>query len=177
MPERVAKWEAVGLEERRRFTELYRRYFPILKRRAAKIIRSSGPGFVSIDSRAEEAAQEVMACAWAKLDEFLASPSPDGWLMTTFYYKMKELLRDDWRWNNRLELLTVQQDEGYIDAIAPEISLSGLLSEEDFWIFRKIYLEGYTYQELSRQLGMTKSALAMHVNRTKKDAKKKLEDF
>ena len=38
---------------------------------------------------------------------------------------------------------------------------------EEYEILRKLYLEKYTYEELAREMGLKKSALAMRVKRSK----------
>ena len=41
------------------------------------------------------------------------------------------------------------------------------LTPEEYEILRKLYLEKYTYEELAREMGLKKSALAMRVKRSK----------
>ena len=41
------------------------------------------------------------------------------------------------------------------------------LTPEEYEILRKLYLEKYTYDELAREMGLKKSALAMRVKRSK----------
>ena len=49
------------------------------------------------------------------------------------------------------------------------------MDEEEYTILQKLYLGNYTYLELASELGVTKSALAMRVNRLKKRIQKQYE--
>ena len=50
--------------------------------------------------------------------------------------------------------------------------LSDLLSEKEYLLLKRLYLEGYTYRELSRSLGVKQSTLAMRVKRLKERLQK-----
>lgn len=45
--------------------------------------------------------------------------------------------------------------------------ITSILTPEEYEILRKLYLEKYTYEELAREMGLKKSALAMRVKRSK----------
>ena len=66
---------------------------------------------------------------------------------------------------------SVSQDAGNFHLRS---ELSDLLSEEEYLLLKGLYLEGYTYKELSRQLGVKQSALAMRVKRLKERLRKEL---
>ena len=51
--------------------------------------------------------------------------------------------------------------------------LAELIPPEDYRLLRQVYVEGYTYNELCEELGLTKSALGMRINRIKKEFRKK----
>lgn len=55
------------------------------------------------------------------------------------------------------------------------MDLEALIGKEDCRLLEKLYLEGYTYQEVSDELGIKKSTLGMRVNRIKERCIEKFE--
>jgi DNA-binding MarR family transcriptional regulator len=45
--------------------------------------------------------------------------------------------------------------------------MAGILTDEEYRLLSRLYLEGYTYIELCEELGLKKSALAMRIKRIK----------
>lgn len=52
-------------------------------------------------------------------------------------------------------------------SIQLRLELTGLISKEEHRLLSRLYVEGYTYEELAREMGLKKSALAMRVKRIK----------
>lgn len=165
---------AAETEETLFLEKLFRQEYGNLLRYAGAVLRKHGSAYVSDSERAEDVVQEVFSIAWEKRRELMASPSPAGWLYKATVNKVREALRDDRAWVKRLA--AVVQEE------APEDSLRGMpeewepyLSREEFQLLWRIYVEGRTYQELSQELGIKKSALGMRVRRIKERLRKKIE--
>ena len=128
-----------------------------------------------VEGKAEEAVQEAFALAWEKRGELLSNPSPAGWLFRATWFKAQELLRDEYIWVKRLLRLSQQQtDQGQEDDFCLRLEMQSLLSEEEYTLLKKLYLDGYTYKELSREMGVGQSALAMRVKRLKARISKEL---
>ena len=125
-----------------RFEALYRKLYPDLLRCAEIALRTGGSWYVSVAGRAEEVVQELFAFAWEHQADLWSSASPTGWLYRVLRYKVLELLKEDRFWRKHL------------------IRAAGEM-------LRKLYLEKYTYEELAREMGLKKSALAMRVKRSK----------
>ena len=53
------------------------------------------------------------------------------------------------------------------DDFQQRAEITSILTPEEYEILRKLYLEKYTYEELAREMGLKKSALAMRVKRSK----------
>lgn len=53
------------------------------------------------------------------------------------------------------------------DDVQQRAEITSILTPEEYEILRKLYLEKYTYEELAREMGLKKSALAMRVKRSK----------
>ena len=124
-----------------RFEALYRKLYPDLLRCAEIALRTGGSWYVSVAGRAEEVVQELFAFAWEHQADLWSSASPTGWLYRVLRYK-----EDDFQ--QRAEITSI-------------------LTPEEYEILRKLYLEKYTYEELAREMGLKKSALAMRVKRSK----------
>ncbi|HIS53153.1 MAG TPA: hypothetical protein IAC15_10540 [Candidatus Onthomonas avicola] len=161
-------------EEEKRFEMIYREQYPAMYRYATALLKnySTRDGYAS--GRAEEVVQEAFGVAWEKRDELFASTAPAGWLIRAVQYKARELIREDQKWMKRV--LRCSEYSGSQDAgnFHLRSELSDLLSEEEYLLLKGLYLEGYTYKELSRQLGVKQSALAMRVKRLKERLRKEL---
>ena len=57
-----------------------------------------------------------------------------------------------------------------------KLDLEGLISKEDFDLLYKLYVVGYTYQELCKETGLTKSALGVRIHRVKQKVREKLNE-
>lgn len=124
--------------------------------------------------RAHEAVQETFLIAWEKPKEFLGSLSPVGWLVNTMKYVVRNMVREDQRWNARLLKFQEYLDR---DAVHPapgaDLELEGLIPPEELDLLKRLYLDGETYAELSEELGIKKSTLAMRVKKSKEDFREK----
>ena len=124
--------------------------------------------------RAHEAVQETFLIAWEKPKEFLGSLSPVGWLVNTIKYVVRNMVREDQRWNARLLKFQEYLDR---DAVHPapgaDLELEGLIPPEELDLLKRLYLDGETYAELSEELGIKKSTLAMRVKKSKEDFREK----
>ena len=143
--------------------------------RYAKIQLSRyGPSTLDAEGRAEEIVQELFCTVCDKTDDLKAMNHPEGWLYNALYFKVKEILREDRRWTQGLLLLPCEEEEVPFQGTD---ELADLISTEDYRLLRQIYLEGYTYKELCAELGVSKSALGMRINRIKKEFRKKYEKY
>ena len=140
--------------------------------RYARIIFQKHGGYIDPSGRAEEIVQEAFILACEKRDELIDAEDPGKWLTATVTYKIREALKEDRKWAKGL-LLLPSEDEA--EPFPEPNSLSDLIPAEDYDLLRRLYLEGFTYKELCDELNISKSALAMRVNRIKKAFRKKYE--
>ena len=158
--------EIVSAEE---FERLYRENYDSFLSYAVKIFRCHGSQYVSVSGRAEEAVQEMCAFAWENRDRMAASGSPLGWMYRSLYFKVQELLRDDRVWTKRMMQISEQAGGQESHDFRLKTELEDLLSPENYRLLKHLYLDGYTYAEVCREMGLKKSALAMRVKRIKED--------
>lgn len=98
---------------------------------------------------------------------FGASASPTGWLYRVLRYKVLELLKEDRFWRKHLIRAAGEMPASPEDDFQQRAEITSILTPEEYEILRKLYLEKYTYEELAREMGLKKSALAMRVKRSK----------
>lgn len=161
--------------EKKIFHDMFiQEYIGMLRYASALLkIRDSG---APVNGRAEDAVQETFALAWDRRSEVLSKEKPVGWLYKALQYKVMELLKEENRWVKRL----LRYEQFYVPPAGPHISLSteldGLVPKEDFDLLCKIYLEGWSYQELSQEMDLTRSALATKVHRIKEKIRERMKE-
>ena len=126
-------------------------------------------GLPEIDepSMMEEVVQELFAFAWEHQADLWSSASPTGWLYRVLRYKVLELLKEDRFWRKHLIRAAGEMPASPEDDFQQRAEITSILTPEEYEILRKLYLEKYTYEELAREMGLKKSALAMRVKRSK----------
>ena len=115
----------------------------------------------------KEVVQELFAFAWEHQADLWSSASPTGWLYRALRYKVLELLKEDRFWRKHLIRAAGEMPASPEDDFQQRAEITSILTPEEYEILRKLYLEKYTYDELAREMGLKKSALAMRVKRSK----------
>lgn len=118
----------------------------------------------------EDLTQEAFTILWEKQESFLASPNPIGWLYVTAANLARNHLRTQQRWAACLaqvdpEFLEAQPDPRPLEAGL--LNLEGVVAPEELDLLRRVYLEGYSYEELAQELGTKPNTLASRVSRIK----------
>lgn len=140
--------------------------------RLASILLSSKTGKVDIH-RAEDAVQETFTIAWEKQELFLNHPNPSGWLIVTLKNVVRNMSREEQKWSTYL--LQVSEDMVHPPPDAA-LELEGIVSSEDLFLLKRLYLYKETYDEVCQDLGIKKSTLAMRVKRIKENFKKNYKE-
>lgn len=127
----------------------------------------------------EDLTQEAFTVLWEKQESFLASPNPIGWLYVTAANLARNQLRTQQRWAARLaqvepEFLEAQPDPRPLEAGL--LYLEGVVAPEELDLLRRVYLEGYSYEELAQELGTKPNTLAARVRRIKAKFRKNFPD-
>ena len=154
-------------------SEVFRREYAGLVRYAQIAFQKYG-GYVDPRGRAEEIVQETFYLAVEKREELLEREDKRAWLISAVSYKVRAAIKEDRKWAKSLMLLP--DEEQAIPFEEPD-EPPEYLSQEDYMLLRRLYVEGYTYQELCDQLNLSKSALAMRISRIKTAAKKNFKIF
>lgn len=160
--------------EEKEFEALYRSQYSALCRYATVLLKGYSSSDLYISGRSEEAVQETFSLAWAKRKKLFSSPSPVGWLYCTLHYKTQELIREDQAWAKRLLRLSESSSAPSCKDFQLRAELRSIIPEDEYTLLKQLYLDGYTYKELSCRMGLKQSALAMRVKRIKE---KLLKEF
>lgn len=168
-------WTGSELEAAQLIQKICETEYEKLLRCAASylMVRNSS---LHILNKAEDVVQETFALAWEHKEDVLSSEKPVGWFYKALQYKAKELVKKENRWIKlllRYQQFYVQPPEAYIHL---EFELEGLISKENFDLLHKFYVEGYSYQDLCAETGLTKSALGVRIRRARLKIQEKLKE-
>ena len=141
------------------FNKLYTESFVLLKKYV----------FSKIDSNeSEDILQETYYQAYRNVNILKEHPNPIGWLILT----CKNIL------NKHIAKNKKELDKTYIVATEDLINMEELkkiLSDDTYYLLVKKYVEGYSVEELAKQLNITDGACKMRLKRAKKEARKKIK--
>ena len=154
------------------FEELFHRRYKDLLISAKAMIRKYGVKGLDVESRAEEAVQETMYEAWKHSADVMQKEDPFLWLCGILKNKVYEQIRQDSKWIRNLMHVPLPKDGADPAEFYEKSELRDVLTAEEYAIMLKIYHEGYSYEELSRELGISKTNLATKIYRIKQRARK-----
>ena len=130
-------------------------------------------------SLAEEAVQDTFRIACGKVDEFMSSPNPKGWLTNTLKNIIRNTIRSRAKLNNFVVSL-IAFDENTDGTTKDEISLdllySDLVASEDFTLLKKIVLDRYSMLDAAKELGISLEACKKRVQRAKFNLKNLIQN-
>ena len=111
----------------------------------------------------------------------MSSPNPAGWLRKTAGLVAKNMLREQARQKRTflpLEVLLPESEPSEWDDSDRELVQLCLdvVSEEDFTLFRRVTLDGWTYVDAAKAAGISLWACYKRVERTQKKAPPRIEE-
>ena len=119
----------------------------------------------------EELVQETFQIACGKPSELLSSANPRGWLMNTLKNVMKNVRRKRATMAKYIVLAeAVDIDQIAVSDPGSDIDLlySGLISEDEFQLLKRVTVDRYTMLEAAEELGISEDACKKRVQRAKK---------
>lgn len=162
-------------EKTEKFDALFRNNYAKMLLLSELLLRKKGLSEAVAKERAQDALQEAMTIAWEKWQTVATHPNPEGWLYYTVRNRTLKLVSDEWAWRKRMVQLNIYQEEN-ADAASLSFSLreelTALMTEEEFRLLYRLYVEGCSYQQLSESMGIPKTALMMRVSRLKAKVRK-----
>lgn len=129
-------------------------------------------------NQAEEILQETFRIVLEK-DNLDKIEHPRTWLRKILYNVIRNKLRlssnQDYSLENEENTITSPK-LAYTDSIDVELEYQGIIPPEDLHILKLAYIEGYTYAEIARLIGITEKACQKRVARSKNKLLKYLKD-
>lgn len=160
----------MGKKEEQYFNHLYTDSYPLLKRYVFR--KATG-------SDSEDILQETYYQAYRNIRLLMEHPNSMGWLMVT----CKNIINRHLAQNKKiLEHTVAGESEDIINNISTMDNydsvymeeLNKMISDDAYFMLVKKYVEGYSIEELAKQLNITDGACKMRLKRAKKEARKKL---
>lgn len=130
------------------------------------------------DALAEEAVQDTFQIACQKPEAVLRSPNPEGWIVNT----LKNVLKNTIRQQNISRRILLDYFASNIDDITVtddrvklEILYKNVADLEEFKMIKAMALEGKSYLEISRELGISVAACRKRMQRAREKLRKKMK--
>lgn len=153
------------------FDAIYLQKYKQLKHYALQVISSSTGRYDP--ELAEDAVHDTFRVLWEKSGTYLSSPSPDGWLFKTLFFSLKNQLRKEARLTKLVFKLQGTFDSTPTPPPGAHLELEGHISPEEYQLLYRLYIVGDPLEEIAREMGITKMALAKRVGRIKEKFRKK----
>lgn len=159
-------------EQQRWLEEVYHRLYRPLFYYAQSTLRSG-------DS-AEEAVQSTFQIACARIQELVESPKPDGWLMNTLKFVLRNMQKKQMR-TEAIFISSKELDENAVilsEDLSPETDAAfcDILGERDYQIFRRVTLKEMTIREAAQHYGLTEEACSKRLQRSRAKLRKHLQE-
>jgi len=122
------------------------------------------------DFLAEEAVQEAFLIALEKIEVFVNVEKPEGWLFGILKNVIKRIKAEEYKLQRRFISINehnASQSLSTNDEIDPVILFDGVVSREDLDILQKLYVHGYTYKDITDEMGIHLSTVGMRAKRAK----------
>lgn len=127
------------------------------------------------DGLAEDAVQDTFQIAMRKLDKFIASPNPVGWLYETLKYVLKHAQRDKQRYIRMMVPLDLIPEER-ISSEEIMLKLTTLYGDdEEMKLLILFYGYGFKVKELADMLGISEAACKMRIRRGREHKKQRIK--
>ena len=127
---------------------------------------------------AEEAVQQTFEIACRKIDDFISSPNPDGWLVKTLGFVIRNM---ESRQRSQRRIIAITDEYRPDLAAAPDkpmplrITYGSLVDTPQFRLIYKTEVNGRTLAEVARDLGISESACKKRAERARKFLRKKMQ--
>ncbi|MDR0446148.1 MAG: sigma-70 family RNA polymerase sigma factor [Oscillospiraceae bacterium] len=116
---------------------------------------------------AEDVVQEACLVAWKKIDEVIASPNPQGWLMNALKHRILKYYEASENERQTSELTDdIQDTSPQFDLSEGEPAFLSVLNEQERLII-SLKEQGYTHREIAETLGVQPGTVDSAVSRIK----------
>ena len=127
---------------------------------------------------AEEAVQETFRIACQKPDQLCGSPNPQGWLVRTLKYTIKNIQNSRAAARNLIEKYLVTQVEDFSfleDRVDLRVVYDNVADTEEFKLLFEMAIEGKSHEEMAKSRNITVSACRKRVQRAKETLQRRIK--
>lgn len=168
--EKGGRTMSLSESEHRLLEQLYRAYYHQLYLYARAVLRH--------DQLAEEAVQDTFHIACGKMADLRRSENPAGWLVQTLKHVLKNMERCRSSLYSSM-LRSAPYEDASLGAGRDEEDLEllygGILTREEFHLFKRIAVDHYSFLELAQELHISVEACRKRFHRAKEKMRKKIE--
>ncbi len=132
---------------------------------------------LSNDALAEEAVQETFRIACQKPEALCASPNPEGWLVNTLKYVLRNMERSRNIANRILcgyFAANITELTATNDRVGVELLYDDIADTEEFKLLKEMAIDGRTYLEMADARRISIAACRKRVQRAKETLRKKM---
>ena len=152
----------------KRIEELYFEMFEMLMAYARSVLDN--------EALAEEAVQETFRIACQKPKDVCESVNPQGWLVQTLKYTIRNINSNRATARKFLEqCLTVQENTVTEDRVDLRVLYENVADTEEFQLLTEMAVEGCSLLEMATRRGISVDACKKRVQRAKETLRKKLK--
>ena len=129
-------------------------------------------------SLAEEAVQETFQIACQKPDKLCESLNPQGWLVNTLKFTIRNMKRSRENAKQILSSYLAAQKEHISfseDKLPLQVMYGDVAETEEFKLIKEMAVDGKSHLEMAKARGITVSACKKRVQRAKEILKRKIE--
>ena len=117
--------------------------------------------------RANDAVQQTFTVACQRPEALLDGPRPDKWLLSALLHVVHEIIRDAAKRNGPSPEQLAEQGAPP-EELPLEVLYGDLAETEAFQLMKAVGVEGKSYEELARELGISVNACRIRVMRAKR---------
>ena len=131
-------------------------------------------------SLAEEAVQDTFRIACAKVKDLSDSNNPNGWLVNTLKYVIKNMIRTRAQLSRHIiESLSPYHSElrGENDEVSYRLMYADIIESEEFRLVKRIALDKCSMLELAQDLGISVDACKKRVQRAKAKLREAIKEY
>lgn len=129
-------------------------------------------------SLAEEAVQETFRIACQKPDQLCESANPQGWLVNTLKFTIRNMKRNRESTQQILSAYLMEQNASIAyseDKLPLSLIYENVSNSEEFKLIKEMAIDGRSHLEMANARGISVDACKKRVQRAKETLKKKLK--
>ena len=158
-------------EQRQAIARLYKEMYNQLHTYAYSILREK--------ELSEDLVQKTFQTACGEPSKLLSSPNSQGWLMEVLKNEIRNAKRKRAtmaKYVVSAETVDIEQIVSHDPGDSIDLLYSGLISEEEFQLVKRVAVDRYTILEAAEELGISEDACKKRVQRAKKKLRKNLSN-